>query len=148
MNKEEVIKFLENAMERKTRKNEETFYAFQDGVFDKIKEGLYEDGFEIKDFYYNTLDTAFNDIKDFLGYNDNLEEFEIFDHCEADVYTYDLTKWLNEDVGNYSYCNDAIEEYDLKDMIAILQEGQKKQMEEIYQMAVNVVNKLFDEDEE
>lgn len=51
---------------------------------------------------------------------------------EADIYTYDLTKWLNNNVSNMYYLTEALEEgLDIKDGFQLLMYAQKKYIEEI-----------------
>jgi virulence-associated protein VapD len=153
MNKKEIINFLENATIQKDKEDKSKFICFGD-VLDNnedLKKILFDAGFKIMDFYYNTLDNAFNDIANYLESHD-LEDlkndFEVYDYAEADVYNTDLLKWVYSDLNNINYCNDVINEYELTDFIQILQYAQSKQKDEIYYMALELIKYLIEDEKE
>lgn len=153
MDKEKIIKFLENGTIADKRPNGEVFYKFNEETefkehWEKIKDILFNSGFEIKDFYYNTLDSAFNDLADYYKYNElgedvDLDELEI----EADIYTRDLINWLNEDLNNIYLVDDALKELGNNNLIGAMQYAQVQEKENVYLMALEIVNYLKGVDE-
>ena len=150
MNKKEIINFLENATIQKDKEDKSKFICFGDVLSNNedLKKILFDAGFKIMDFYYNTLDNAFNDIANYLESHD-LEDlkndFEVYDYAEADVYNTDLLKWVSADFENTYFCDDVIAEYDPKSFIKILCMAQQRQKEAIYYMALELIKYLIEE---
>ena len=75
-------------------------------------------------------------FKDFDELNEVLERFEEnlnqeIDN-ETDIYTYNLTKWLNSDIENIYYLSEVLKYYDEKDCFKLLQMAQYKAISEFY----------------
>lgn len=71
---------------------------------------------------------------------DDVEEYrhEIVDGL-VDIYTYDLTSWLNNDISNTYYLDQAIQEYEAKENI--LPVAQYIAIDEIYSEVLNLLEK-------
>ncbi len=63
----------------------------------------------------------------------------IYERTEADVYTSDLTEWLNARNDHVYYLTEVLEEIDIKDGFQALSAAQAKHREEV---ALNLVNEL------
>lgn len=153
MDKKRIIEFCNTAMKYQIREDDTGFYSFnKDTEFKKywkdIKQMLFDDGFEIKDSYYRFLSNAFDDISDYLKNNDDINTIEPYEYCEGDVYLNDLLKWLLEDIRNVDYCDEVLEEYNIKSMFEILQIAQSKAKEEVFMMAMNIIKYLEKIEEE
>lgn len=62
---------------------------------------------------------------------DEIQE-NIYSDCEPDVYTSQLTEWLNENNNHVYYLTDVLEEYQLQDGFELLRVAQSKAKEEVY----------------
>jgi len=146
MNKKELIEFFKNATETDKRENGEEFIKFREGVFEQIKDILFKGDFEIDDFYYETISEAFYNIAWWLEEEENnqLEDFEVFEYAEADIYTADLYKWLMCKNSEY-YCDEALREYQPLDFIQLLQYAQSSHKQEIYGIALVIAQDLLKE---
>jgi hypothetical protein len=149
--KQKIISFLNKAMERKTRENQEVFYIFSDLMTQDIKDILFNEGFEIKDFYYSTLTDAFIDLEYFLksNYLEDLTTFEnsISEYVQPDIYNQDLLNWLSEDIYNIERVNEAMRETGAKDIIELIQYAQQEHKVEIYNMALKIVKMLIENED-
>ena len=147
MNKEEIITFLNKSTELKERANKEEFVCFT-AEFSKNQEVmsiLWANDFKIDDFNYKVISKAFYDIIEFLESNDldDLDDnFDIYEYAEADIYNYDLLKWVQDDLENIYYCNEAISNFAPKEFIQILQLAQQEAKKDIYYIALKVVKYL------
>lgn len=88
----------------------------------------------------NIIDNHIDDIDDcdVMKWADN----------DIDVYTSDLTGWLNRSDSNVYYLSEALEEYGETDGFKALQIAQMKAREEIYQMVLEVLSDFIDTDSE
>jgi len=83
------------------------------------------------DDIYSRIDT-FLSIFSGLDEDATEEDFRtLIYETEADVYTSDLTSWLNADNRNVYYLTEALEEYELKEGFQVLSIAQKLYIEEI-----------------
>ncbi len=64
----------------------------------------------------------------------------------VDVYTSDLTSWLNENNNNVYYLTEALEEYDVKDGFQALALAQYKAIYEIYEAVLNLIKKEIEKE--
>lgn len=80
----------------------------------------------------------------------NSEELlnEIGYEQEPDIYTSQLTEWLNESNEHVYYLTEVLEEYEPKDGFALLTMAQGKAMEEAYQAVVEALIELTGEQEQ
>jgi len=83
-------------------------------------------------------DDIYNRVYEFLSGFSNLDEKateEDFDQTiiesESDIYTSDLTSWLNDDNRNVYYLTEALEEFQPKDGFEVLMIAQHKYIQEI-----------------
>lgn len=100
-------------------------------------------------------------VESFCDYLEGLEDWELentghlqdlvyeFANSETDIYTADLTKWLNESVYNVGFLTTALEDgcgYE-KDGFKLLQQAQYYAIEEICQIIINgIPNKEAEND--
>jgi len=86
------------------------------------------------DKYHSILDamTQYDDIEDARS--------EIVDGL-VDVYTSDLTEWLNSNNNNVYYLTEAIDQYEIKDGFRVLATAQSLAIDEIYGEVLNLLNK-------
>jgi len=152
MNKEELIKKLNEWDKIKIIKrdnkeivvfeNEETFKLFgqeKDGVLNPFN-----------NYTYKWLDSFFLNLRDYLESNDgDLEELienfrdDMHEYIFTDIYTSDLTEWLNDNENNVYYLTDVLEEMDIKDGFKLLEIAQYKAIEELYFNALNIIEKII-----
>lgn len=124
------------------KRGEETIIVFNneskelhDAVFNAHGDKLPND--QIFDTFHSILETL-------TGYDidsmDDVEEYrhEIVDGL-VDIYTYDLTSWLNNDISNTYYLDQAIQEYEAKENI--LPVAQYIAIDEIYSEVLNLLEK-------
>lgn len=86
------------------------------------------------DKYHSILDAMlqYNDIED--------NQSEIVDGL-VDVYTGNLTEWLNSNNNNVYYLTEAIDQYEIKDGFRALATAQSLAIDEIYGEVMNLLNK-------
>lgn len=149
MDKDELVKFCRSATIVKTRSDKESFTCFNEETefkehWEAIKDLLFKEGFEIRDFYYACFGEALDDIGGKLKRGLTLDEIResLLDDLEADIYTSELLAWLSEDLNNLYLCDEVIKECGLKEMTQIISYAQVRQKEEIYAMAFKVVEYL------
>jgi len=151
MNKKEVISYVEDLNKTeviKIQDSEKTRRIFKQSkeVFDIF--GSEDKGVltPFNDYTYEWLNSFLYSVVDLLGY----EEFETFDELsesisdkisewvdsETDVYTSNLTEWLNDSNSNVYYMTEVGEEYGTSDGFQLLQQAQYKAIEELYYNAL------------
>lgn len=97
------------------------------------------------DYTYEWLHSLFCHLVDHLNENDSndLESFQEimpeYIDSEVNVYTSDLTGWLNHNKGNVSYLDDAIEEGATTNILMV---AQYKAIEELFNNALRVVQDI------
>jgi hypothetical protein len=67
---------------------------------------------------------------------------------EADIYTSDLTAWLNSSNNRVYYLTEALEEFRFKDGFNALMAAQKLEIDEISNSVLNYIIRNLDEEEE
>ena len=67
---------------------------------------------------------------------------------EADIYTSDLTAWLNSRNDRVYYLTKALEEYEIKDGFQALQAAQIIEKEEVYWSVLESLRELCEEEQE
>lgn len=163
MNKEELIKKLKEWNKTKTIKkgdkeilvfeNEEVFKIFgreQDEVLNPFNNYTYE---WLSDFFYDLLDFleyCEEDVRNELKtLNELLEDFSdnIFEYADTrvDVYTSNLTEWLNDNPNNVYYLTEAREETEETDGFKLLQIAQFKAIGELYNNALSIIVDMVSE---
>ncbi len=65
---------------------------------------------------------------------------------EPDVYTSQLTEWLNDSNNHVYYLTEVLEEYEPKDGFALLTMAQGRAMEQAYQAVVEALRELTEEE--
>ena len=149
MNKDQIIKFCDSCTETKERDNKEKYVSFNEAngfakeLWVDIKNILYENDFQIYDSYYNTFDEVMLAISEWLKYNDlsKISDIDVYLftdlNIEADIYTYDLTKWLHSSNDNVDYLTEALEEMEIKDGFQALSYAQSKYKHEIGNLLIS-----------
>lgn len=92
------------------------------------------------DWIYLTIQEAFEELED----NDLTGAENLFDldlSMEADVYNYDLQKWLFENGNAYAteYCNQAMEGNIYTDIMKVISEGQYMAKRAIYEAVFDFI---------
>jgi len=152
MNTNEIITIALDNMETVKRDSGEWYTRTKQGaplwMTDMIR-ACHGDMFP-DDFRYKT-------IYDLLGVTGDLEsimseDLEDISHelvdGQVDVYTSDLTKWLNSRDDRVYYLTEAIEEYDLKDGFKALMTAQYMEIEEIFNLLTQWILDFADEEED
>lgn len=132
---------------------ERNIYLFND-IIDKdeeIMDKLFHLGFEIEDYHYQWLSDFFNEA-DIINEDEKLDYIDIDSLCddilsslEADIYTSDLTKWLNSHPSKVYYLTEVLEEYgDIKDGFKLLSLAQIRAKEEVYQIGKGLLEYLLE----
>lgn len=154
---QEKLDFIENLFVYKKIKdcngNELDHYVFSENVpqniIDKIildddwiiEESCYRFGMECAEsFVENAKIGEYEDLDDIF---DNVR-----DSIDADVYTSDLTEWLNENNGHVYFLTEVLEECDCKDGFELLMAAQIRHKEEIYSIIFNMLEEYLKVDEE
>lgn len=142
-NEVEYIKVNGTEKERLIFKNDEVFKVFGEkdtGVLNPFN-----------DYSYNWLHDFLNDFTDYIesskekdisqdidNFRDNINEY--IDN-RTEVYTSNLTAWLNSNNNNVYYLTEVLEENEVKDGFQLLQLAQYKAIEEIYYNALSIIEK-------
>ena len=140
--KKKINKYL-NQFETKKR-GEETIIVFKDNVDPELKNSVFKAHGDrlpddwIFDIYHSILGClADYDIESIDDIDENRSE--IVDGL-VDVYTSDLTSWLNNDNRNVYYLTEAQEEYgEEKDGFNLLMMAQYKAIDEIFGEVENLL---------
>ena len=158
LNKDQLKKVFSNLTELKKRVDDTEYYAFGSTInqSQEYKDLLFKTGFEIRDSYYNMLDSLKHMVLDNLdNIIDNFEEgidlqtffsslfvdSDIFRrYTEADIYTNDLYKWLGENISNSEYVDYAVHEFGYKDLYSNVASGQATWKDEF---CFNIFQPLF-----
>ena len=123
--------------ETKQRDNGDSFVVFTDNASEDLKASVFDaHGDRLPDDWhfatYRSILSSMSDydIKSIDDFEDN--RAEIVDSL-VDVYTSNLTSWLNQSVYNLSYLDEAINEFgNLETAFDLLQKGQYLAIDEIY----------------
>lgn len=96
--------------------------------------------------FLHTITEAVEVILDILDITDAKDISEFRDECkdielEPDVYTSDLTAWLNEDENNVNYLTDAIKEFGITDGFQAISQAQAMWKYDIYLVLLESVIK-------
>jgi len=97
-------------------------------------------------YFLHTIMEASEAILDILEDTDAKDVWEFREICkdielEPDVYTSDLTLWLNEDENNVNYLTDAIREFGIDDGFQALSQAQAMWKYNIYSVLLNNILK-------
>lgn len=90
----------------------------------------------------NILDGDLEYVEDY-----DIEVIQEWADSDTDVYTSDLTEWLNRSAENVSYLTEALEEYGEKDGFKALQLAQMNAREEVYHEIVDALSKFVGTEE-
>lgn len=141
-----------------TKRGDDTITIFNremETKYPQLVNIFFKNGFEIRDFYYNTgmeaieeISYNLEDCKDLEDIKNTIENEE-FNNIEADKYTHDLTTWLNENVENVGYITQAREELgDTQDGYSLLSNAQYIAKQEVCYIVKNSLLELLQDLEE
>lgn len=125
------------------KRGEETIIIFKDNASEELKNSVFEAHGERlpNDWIFSKYQSILADMSGYTMVSmDDIEEnrAEIIDGL-VDVYTSDLTSWLNDSNYNVYYLTEALEEMEIKDGFKALQMAQYKAIDEIYSEVVNLL---------
>ena len=126
-----------------TRDDGEKFTKTKEGRPEWLKTLIFtaHDGMLPDDYRYKFIEKALELIAD---QDADLDYPEI----EADIYTSDLTKWLNSRNDRVCYLTEALEQYEIDDGFWALQEAQLREREEVYHSVLSSLRELYGAQEE
>jgi len=141
LNKTHKIKIDGTEEERLIFDSDEVFKIF--GEFEK---GCLS---PFNDYSYKWLNSFLDNVVELLDY----EDFETFDELqdkindkvygwcdsEVDIYTHNLTKWLNDNINNVYYLTESLEEFGEGDGFKLLSMAQYKAIEEHFNNSANIL---------
>jgi len=142
----EVAKRFLDCLEVRTRESGEQFVCFKSEVIEKdtdeyrklssliwkLKENLSED------FVYWEVYNCLNEIIDLKPETEEGLE-DILENIEPDVYTSDLTEWLNQHNGHVYYLTEALETYEIKDGFQLLAVAQELAKREVWTEVIELI---------
>ena len=145
MNLEKKIDKYYNQFKTKKREGEdETIVVFKDNVDKKLEHSVFKaHGDRLPDdWIFDTYHSILGCLADYdIEKEDDIDEnrSEIVDGL-VDIYTSDLTSWLNNDNRNVYYLTEAQEEYgEEKDGFNLLMMAQYKAIDEIFGEVENLL---------
>jgi len=106
----------------------------------ELKDIFFKNDFDIDDYNYEWFNEAFDYLLEAIGETKEIDEavsiVEDFEfEFEADIYTSDLTKWLNSSAYRPEYLGQAVREMEATDGIGILSMAQYLEKGEIFENA-------------
>lgn len=117
-------------------------------VNDDVRDMFWKAGMEIDDYHFKWLDYYMNSFADALEDKGPLDieslHEELREAIEADIYTSDLTEWLNSKNSRVYYLTEALEELDVKNGFHLLSYAQFLEIEEVYQMGLEVIRNYIE----
>jgi hypothetical protein len=149
---DEIAGAAYDSFESATAHDGHTFYRIKDGSPDWIKEAVHaaHGTYLPNDWVYEAAMDAFSAIHD-AGDGSDLEEVRTEFADNADVYSADLGKWLDDFPGARSACAEAVEEFgaseDAGDVDKLLQMGQYVARDAIFSAILEAVEEQADEEE-
>lgn len=125
------------------RTNGDLFCKFSDSVTEEMKNKLFNNGFEICDFYYNVS----HDFEYFIRHNLKETYNNDFDECtqaykeqiEGDVYNSQLIKWFSETRNSDEYVNTVLSEKISDNIYNVFQWAQTLQHSDI----IDIISDIF-----
>ena len=137
-----IIQICNNATKYDKEKDKVVFNE-QAPFIEDLKNHLFNEGFEIQDFYYNTLYEAFDAIRAVVEYQNVTEQIEdyeedILESAEADIYTSDLITWLSSDYAHIDRVDECIAE-GATSLTDAMMWAQNMHKVEIYWMAISFI---------
>jgi len=145
LNSSNTIKIQGSNKERRVFKDKRAFEWFSGG-FDNEDYGLNP----FDDYTYEWFDSFLHWIIDNLERNlpfDEIEDlFHEFVDSETDIYTSDLTAWLNDKPTNVYYLDEAIKEYKEIEGVNLLQIAQYNRINECCSHYLEVIKGLLEDE--
>lgn len=129
-----IIAFIDEAM-----KEGSELYQYYEKLSEIIHTIESNEDFVYQEVYncLNYLNDNIDDSNDFESIRDNISEGI---DSEVDVYTSDLTEWLNSSNYNVYYLTQALTEFEEKDGFKALAIAQSLAINEIWQEVLNLFN--------
>lgn len=126
----------------------DAFYSFtmeamesRDPIYEALSDKMYDMSIDEDSRYEFTVAAIDNILESDVEEADECDVSEWADN-DTDVYTSDLTEWLNKSAYNVSYLSAAFEEYGETDGFKALQIAQLKAREEVYQEVMNALSEF------
>jgi hypothetical protein len=142
MNLQEKINFYAGFF-KSIAKKDKSIIILKDNAPEELRESVrkaHGDRFP-DDYVYSWYSGILDDLEQY-----DCEKIEHIEDARAEivnglisVYTYDLTKWLNDDVYNVYYLSEALEEFDEKDGFKLLMMAQYKAIDEVFGAVVELL---------
>jgi len=136
---------MSKAFETKTRDNGDTFKVLKNGSPEWMRGICHKvHGEDLPDdTIYSLIESAVDTISD-CEEPEEIEErlYEV----EADVYTSDLTEWLNRRNSHVYYLTEALEEFEPKDGFQLLAVAQKIQIDEVGFATLNALQEIANDE--
>jgi hypothetical protein len=150
------------AFESDKRDNGDTFWKLKDGSPEWMKDVCFQahkDGspgimgepgqgaMMPDDYRYEFIFEAVSSIEEA---DEDADLDEVRDEIEADIYTYDLTKWLNSRADRIGYVDEAVSELGHSDMgiIGDIMMGQIAEKQEVFDRVREALEKLAEDSED
>ena len=134
---------MSEAFETRTRDNGDSFRVLKDGSPKWMTGVIHEvHGEDLPDdTIYRMIEMAVDAMADCEEVEEIVERiYEI----EADVYTSDLTDWLNKRNDHVYYLTEALEEFEPRDGFQLLMMAQKIQIDEVASATLNALQEIVD----
>ncbi len=112
---------------------------------DMMRDELQMDEDSRYDFIHTALENVVNNGDDETDADTLRDMVPEWADSDTDVYTSDLTEWLNRSNYNVYYLDDALKEYQPDDGFKALQMAQYAAREEVYSETIMVLESLVDE---
>lgn len=120
----------------------------EDIVNDEVRDMFLKAGMEVDDYHYRWLDHYMDEFAYALGTDGPLDleslHEELIGNIEADVYTSDITEWLNSINSRVYYLTEALEDFDIKDGFQLISYAQYLEIREVYQMGLEVIKNYIE----
>lgn len=148
----ELAKFYGDMFETKTRDSGEKFVCNTDDADPDLSAMARECHGDMlpDDFVYETIVEAFEAFE-YANLDDSgdADRSSVMDEIEADVYTSDLTAWLNSNNNRVYYLGQVQEEFGAcEDGFKLLSMAQYLEKREIYEHVKEFLDEKYDEQEE
>jgi len=140
---QKLAKFYETFFYRKTRDDGEEFWLVKDDRPEELKELIHEAHGDMMpdDHRYEFILESLTALANYEDPDDAIEGIE------SDVYTSDLTSWLNSRNDRTYYLTEAIEEYGVKDGFDALSLAQYQEKSEVFWSVKNSLENTVEEND-
>jgi hypothetical protein len=141
--KERIDEFYA-AFESDKRDDGNTFYKLKNGSPEWMTDVIHavHDDKLPDDTVYEMIYQALSTLTELDEESGQDEMMDAIYEMEPDVYTSNLTAWLNKRADHVYYLTEALEQFEIKDGFAALSAAQKMQMDEIGSALINELMEL------